>query len=471
MTLWDRRFAKRRPDPRLEAFQASSREDRFLWSAEIRASRAYARALRRAGALTAKELARILAGLAAVKTRIAGGEDLSPYEDIHSAVELMLTDEIGEAGKKLHNGRSRNEQVVVDERLYLKAEIPRLVRLIRGCQRTVIVLAEKHSGAVMPAYTHLQPAQCVLFSHYLMSAFWPLERAKSRLGDALKRIDVLPLGVGALAGSTVPIDRRELAGSLGFGDVSQNSMDTVSDRSFILETLFVLALLLLDLSRIAEDLVIYSSREFGYLMPDDALTTSSSLMPQKKNPDIYELIRAAAGRSFGHVSHLYITAKGLPSTYNKDLQGDKAPLRQGIEEAAQVLGVLRIALAKVRPDRRAMAQRIDPALFATDLADYLAGRGVPFREAHGVVAGIVRAGEDRGLSLDQWTAADLREFHPRFGEDAKAVFSADHSIRLKRTSGSTHPDQVRAQIDLAKRLIGRPPRKRRGPGTRSPKIR
>jgi argininosuccinate lyase len=448
MTLWDRRFAKRRSDPRLDAFLSSIHEDRFLWPAEIGASRAYAGALRRAG-----EHARIRAGLATVKARIEGGEDLGRFEDIHSAVELMLTEEIGEAGKKLHTGRSRNEQVVVDERLFLKTEVPRLVRLLRECQRTVVRLAERHPGVIMPAYTHLQPAQCVLFSHYVMSAFWPLERAKSRLLDALERIDVLPLGVGALAGSTVPIDRKALAKSLGFAGVSQNSMDTVSDRGFILETLFVLALLLLDLSRIAEDLVVFSSREFGYLVLDDAVATSSSLMPQKKNPDVYELIRAAAGRLFGQVAHLYVTAKGLPSTYNKDLQDDKVPLRQGIEEAARVLEVFRIALSKIRPDRRAMAKKIEPALFATDLADYLARRGVPFREAHGAVAEVVRVSEERRKPIDRWTASELRKFHPRIGEDAKAVFSADHSIGLKRTSGSTHPDQVKAQVKEAKRLI------------------
>jgi argininosuccinate lyase len=313
----------------------------------------------------------------------------------------------------------------------------------------------------MPAYTHLQQAQCVLFSHYIMSFFWPLERAKSRLRDALKRIDVLPLGAGALAGSTIPIDRDRLAKSLGFGAVSENSLDTVSDRSFILETLFVLAMLMLDLSRFAEDLIIFSSREFGFLVLDDAVATSSSLMPQKKNPDIYELIRAAAGRLFGHVSRLFITAKGLPSTYNKDLQDDKAPLRQGIEEAARVLDVFRIALEKIKLDPGEIARKLDPSLFATDLADYLTGLGLPFREAHGVVGEIIRTSEKRRKPLDRWTPDEFRHFHPRIGDDVVKIFDAAHSVRLKRTRGSTHPDQVKAQIQVAKGLVGPLGRKRR----------
>jgi len=456
MTLWSRRFEGRPSDPRLDAFQASLYEDRFLWPAEISASAAYAEALGRADILTAEELSRIHSGLTAVRARLECGEDISSFEDIHSAVELMLTQEIGEAGKKLHTGRSRNEQVVTDERLYLKDEVQRLIQLLKECQRAVIELAERHPDIVMPGYTHLQPAQCVLFAHYVMSAFWPLERAKARLRDALGRIDVLPLGVGALAGSTVPIDRDELARALDFAAVSENSMDAVADRSFILETLFVLALLLLDLSRFAEDLIIFSSREFGFLVLDDALATSSSLMPQKKNPDVYELLRASVGRMFGHVSHLFIAAKGLPSTYNKDLQEDKLPLRQGIEEAGRVLEVFRIVLAKIHPDRTAMENRIEAFLFATDLADYLTGLGLPFREAHGVAAEIVRASEERGRPLDRWTADEFRQFHPGAGQDILKVFDADHSVRLKRTRGSTHPDQVKAQIDTAKGLVDRP---------------
>jgi len=452
MKVWERRFEGRRADPLLESFNASIREDRFLWRAEVTASGAYARALRRGGALTAGELKAIASGLAAVKKRIEAGEDLGAYEDIHSAVELMLIEEVGEPGKKLHTGRSRNEQVATDERLYLKEQIPRLTEALRKCQKAVVALARKYPGLVMPGYTHLQQAQLVLFSHYILSIFWPLERAKARLGDALRRVDVLPLGSGALAGTTAPVDRRQLARDLGFAAVSENSMDAVADRSFILETLSALAICLLDLSRFAEVFVIFSSREFGFLILDDSIATSSSLMPQKKNPDFFELVRAAAGRLFGHYGRLFVTAKGLPSTYDKDLQDDKVPLRHGIEDAARVLEVFRLALERVRPNPAEIERKSDPGLFATDLADYLTEKGVPFREAHGLVGEIVRWAEKRGKPLDRLTPEDLRSFHPGIGEDVRSVFDASRSVARKQTIGSTHPARVRAQLRKAERL-------------------
>jgi argininosuccinate lyase len=453
--VWDRRFAGRREDPRLEAFNASIREDAFLAGAEVAASQAYARALRRAGVLSAGEASAVSRGLARVKKRIEAGEDLGACEDIHSAVELLLIEETGEAGKKLHTGRSRNEQVATDERLYLKAEIPAMLDRLRACQRALIALAEKYPDVVMPGYTHLQQAQLVLFSHYVMSFFWPLERAKSRLHDALSRIDVLPLGSGALAGATVPIDRAALARSLGFAAVSENSLDAVADRSFILETLSALALLLLDLGRFAEDAVVFASREFGFLILDDAITTSSSLMPQKRNPDFFELIRAGAGRLFGHFSRLFVTAKGLPSSYNKDLQDDKVPLRAGIEDAARALEVFEIALKNIRPDRETIARRSEPFLYATDLVDHLTAKGVPFREAHGVVGTVVRYAEKLGRPLDRLTPREFRRFHPLFGDDVLEVFDPARSVRLKKTSGSTHPDRVKAQIARAKALCAK----------------
>jgi argininosuccinate lyase len=454
MKVWDRRFAGRREDPRLEAFNASIGEDAFLAGAEIAASKAYAAALRRAGVLTAREAARIASGLSKVERKIAGGEDLRAYEDIHSAVELLLIGEIGEAGKKLHTGRSRNEQVATDERLFLKGEVPKILDAIRACQRALIGLAETYPDVVLPGYTHLQQAQYVLFSHDIMSHVWPLERAKSRLKDALVRIDVLPLGSGALAGTTAPLDRAFLAGALGFAAVSDNSLDAVADRGFILETLSTLALILLDLGRAAEDFIIFASREFGYLVLDDAIATSSSLMPQKKNPDIFELVRAGAGRLFGHYSRLFVTAKGLPSTYNKDLQDDKAPLRLGVEDALRTLGVFEIALRNIRPDPEAIARKSEPLLFATDLADYLTARGVPFREAHGAVGALVRSAENEGRALTALTTRDFQAFHPLFGADVRRVFDPARSVRRKKGAGSTHPARVKDQIRRAKALCG-----------------
>jgi len=452
--VWGSRLAGRREDPRLEAFNASIGEDAFLAGAEIAASKAYAAALGRAGALGAKEAARLAAGLGRVGKKIAAGADLSAYEDIHSAVELLLVDEIGETGKKLHTGRSRNEQVATDERLFLKEAIPRILDGIRAGQRALVALAERHPDVILPGYTHLQPAQVVLFSHAILAHFWPLERAKARLREALARIDVLPLGSGALAGTTAPVDRGYLARTLGFAAVSENSLDAVSDRTFILETLSALSLLLLDLGRAAEDIIVFASREFGFLVLDDAVATSSSLMPQKKNPDIFELVRAGAGRLFGHYARLFVTVKGLPSTYNKDLQDDKAPLRLGVEDALRTLEAFALAAGGIRPDPAAIAGRIEPLLFATDLADYLTARGVPFREAHAAVGALVRTAESEGRPLSALTLREFRAAHPFFGDDVRHVFDPARSIRRKRGPGSTHPARVREQLRKAKALCG-----------------
>ena len=439
----------------LEAFNASIEKDRFLYGAEIKASQAYALALRKAALLTMEEWRRIEKGLKAVKKRIENGENLGRFEDIHSAVELILVEEIGDAAKKLHTGRSRNEQVVTDERIYLKENIPRIIDVLKRIQRSLIRMAETHPDVIMPGYTHMQQAQYVLFSHYVMSLFWPLERAKSRLRETLARMDTLTLGVGAFAGSTAAIDRDDLKKLLGFASVAENSMDAVSDRGFIIETLFVLSLLLLDLSRYAEDFVIFSTREFGYLVIDDRIATSSSLMPQKKNPDFFELIRAGSGRLFGYLTQLFITVKGLPSTYNKDLQEDKAPLRKGVEDSIQVLEVFDLVLKHIKPDLRHIQAHYDSFLCATDLADYLVDKGVPFREAHGIIGKLVRHAENKGVGLNELKFEEFQRFHLRFGSDVFEVFDPAHSIRQKKTSGSTHPQRVREQIRMAKKKMSR----------------
>jgi len=453
MKVWDKRFRSREANPLLEAFNASILDDRFLFTEEVDASKAYARALHRASFLTQDELDKIESGLDTVQENIESGEDLCPFEDIHSAVELLLMKKIGDKGKKLHTGRSRNEQVVTDERLYLKRKMPDILERIREVQRTIIRLAEENPDVVMPGYTHLQQGQCVLFSHYIMALFWPLERAKSRLRESLVRTDVLPLGVGALAGSTIPLDRDFLREVLGFQSISENSMDTVSDRSFILETLFVLALLWLDLSRFAEDVVLFTSQEFGYLEMDDSICTSSSLMPQKKNPDIFELIRAGVGRFFGYVSQLFTVMKGLPSTYNKDLQEDKIPLRRGIEETLEMLQVFHTALKAIRPVRDRMREKLNPSLFATDLVDYLTEKGVAFRDAHGMIGEIVRFAERNHKQLSDVSLEEFQTFSPLFKKDVTLLFDPMRSTMKKKTVGSTHPEFVRRQIEKAKRLV------------------
>jgi len=452
-TVWESRFAGRETVSILERFNASIAADAFLLGAELRASSAYARALYSAGLLTKKELASILGGLAAVEERGRDPETLGRFEDVHSAVELLLVEEIGEAGKKLHTGRSRNEQVSTDERLFLKEEIPALIGAAAAVQKSLLDLAEQNPDVVMPGYTHLQRGQPILFAHYILSFFWAVERGKARLRDALGRADVLPLGSGALAGSTVPLDREELRKLLGFAAVSENSLDAVGDRSFVLETLFALALLLLDLSRLAEDFVLFATEEFGLLDLDPALATSSSLMPQKKNPDIFELLRAAPGRSFGHLSQLMFVLKGLPSSYNKDLQEDKGPLKKGIEDARSTLAAAAAALERVRPNPERTRAAITANMFATDLADFLTEKGVAFRDAHAAAAKAVRTAEKKGVGLDSLAGEAWAAIHPHFLEIPPNFFDPQSSIRRKKTAGSTHPDEVQAQIEKARALL------------------
>ncbi len=453
-TVWAKRFGPGERVRLFDAFNASIEEDRFLAGAEVSASTAYARGLHRAGVLSDGELKAILEGLDAVGKRIEGGEDLSRFEDIHGAVELLLIDEVGDAGKKIHTGRSRNEQVATDERIYLKAKLQDAIRLIEGIQRALVLAAEADFSVVMPGYTHLQRGQVVLYSHYLMSFFWPLERGKSRVKEAWRRTDVLPLGSGALAGSSVALDREYLRDLLGFADVSENSIDAVSDRSYILDALFALLVVLLDLGRLAADIVTFTSSEFGFLELDDSLATSSSLMPQKKNPDIFELVRAAPARLFGYIGQLLFLVKGLPSSYNKDLQEDKKPLREGLEFSLEVLDVVRLALPGVKPVPRRMRQAIDASLYTTDLVDYLVAKGVPFREAHGLLGELVRTAQLQGRALEDMEAKELAAFHPALGADLRSLFDPDISTRGKKTAGSTHPDRVREEIEKAKSILG-----------------
>lgn len=451
--VWAGRLPGRRSIPEVEAFQASIGDDRALFREEIAASCAYARALARADVLTETELARILTGLDAVQAEIAAGLDLSGFEDIHSAVEILFTRRIGAAGGKLHSGRSRNEQVVVIEKLYLKRRLPEVIALVRGVQRHIVALAAAHPRVVMPAYTHLQQAQPVLFSHYVLALFWALQRGAERLRQALDRLDESPLGVGALAGCFLPLDRRFLARELGFARVSANSIDTVSDRGYILDTLFALALILLDLSRYAEDFVVFSSREFGFLELDDATTTSSSLMPQKRNPDVFELVRAKAGSVYGALTALFVTLKGVPGGYSKDLQQDKRPLLQGVEEAAGVLRVFALALEGVRPCARRMAAAMDEGMCATELVEALMRRGMAFREAYTLVAAAVHAAGQRGKSLSTLSAAALRRLLPLSVAEVREALQPRRALRGKRTEGSTAPRRVRQQLRRAERLL------------------
>ncbi len=453
MKVWERRIGCGFNESVVEAFNASISEDWFLWKEEIEVSLAYAQGLGKAGIISSVELSIIETGLQRVEKRIKEGENLSRFEDIHSAIEFMLIEETGPTGQKLATGRSRNELVVTVEKLYLKNKVPAIIESLRRLQTIIVEKAEKYEGIIMPGYTHLRPAQYLLFSHYLLSHFWPIERTKSRLRDAGKRFDQLPLGSGALAGSTVPLDREFLRVRLGFSSVTENSLDAVSDRSFILETLFILALLLLELSRIAEDLVIFSSEEFGLIEFEPGLETSSSLMPQKRNPDVLELVRASCGRLFGFVNGLFVVLKGLPFAYNKDMQEDKIPLHQGVETVLQVLNVFELILKKIKPGRRLQKLRIEAYLIATDLVDYLVARGIPFREAHGIVGEVVKYAEAKAQPLDSLSLAEFQRFSSQFDSEVYKLFNPFLSVKNKKTTGSTNPERVKEQIKRAKEYL------------------
>jgi argininosuccinate lyase len=374
-------------------------------------------------------------------------------EDIHTAVERRLTELVGPVAGKLHTGRSRNDQVATDLRLHLLSEIGRMRRLVRELGQAIVQKSEEHLGVIMPGHTHLQQAQPVLFSHWLMSHFWRLQRDAERLDDLARRVAVMPLGAGALAGTPFEIDRHALASELGFSGVSQNSIDAVSDRDFVVEFLAWAAILQVHLSSLAEDLIIWSSHEYRYVRLAEAYSTGSSLMPQKCNPDSLELLRGKSGRVTGHLAALLITLKGLPSAYNKDLQEDKEGLFDAIETLSLALPVAAGAIRTLQIDPARMRDALDDGMLATDLADYLVRRGVPFRESHHLVGQAVRRAEELGSDLRGLDLAEFQAIHPAFGEDVVDVFDFARSVAAHRAEGGTAPEAVRVQIRRAKELL------------------
>jgi len=452
--LWGGRFGKATAEL-MERFNASIGFDRKLLEMDIAGSLVHARALERAGVLTSEELARISEGLEQVRAEFsASGHAFSAgLEDIHMAVEHRLTALIGPVGGKLHTGRSRNDQVNLDERLYLRTGIALIQGRLRQLQGVLADSAEAHLEVILPGYTHLQQAQPILFGHYALALFWMLERDHGRLGDTWKRADLLPLGAGALAGSAYPVDRQFMARELGFSGVTPNSLDTVSDRDFLLEAMAALSILMMHLSRFCEDLILWSSQEFGFVELADAFSTGSSMMPQKKNPDSLELVRGKTGRVYGDLFALLTTMKGLPLTYAKDMQEDKEPLFDAFESVQDCLEVFAGAWAtmQLRPAR--MEAAVDDAALATDLADYLARRGVPFREAHHAVGRLVRFALEAGRPLRGLTLEELRSHSPAFEKDALGLLDLRHSLSLRNIEGGTGPQAVRDQLAQARAAL------------------
>ena len=448
MPLWDGRFQEG-PDALVLRLSESITYDRRLYPFDIQGSLAHARMLVKQGIIPQEDGERIRQGLLQIQEELDKGEFVfhTELEDIHMNIESRLTQLAGPAGARLHTGRSRNDQIATDERLYLRHVVDQLRQELRAFQKALHTLASQNREAIMPGFTHLQHAQPILFPHHLLAYVEMVERDRERLADARHRINRLPLGAGALAGSTLPLDREFVARELGFEAVLQNSMDAVADRDATLEFLADLAIVAMHLSRLAEDIILWFSQEFAFIEIGDAFTTGSSLMPQKKNPDMAELTRGKTGRVYGALMGLLTTMKGLPLTYNRDLQEDKEGLFDAVDTVSLVLRTLTAMLAtvKIRAPRMAQAAS-DPALMATDLAEALVRQGIPFREAHHQVGRFVAACQKRGLTLAQADLSLMRESIPSATEEFLSLFDPRHSTEARNLLGGTAPAQVEAQL-------------------------
>lgn len=440
----------------VEAFTASIGFDHRLYRQDIAGSQAHARMLARQGILSESESEAIIAGLARIEQRIAAGafEWAVPLEDVHMNIEAALTAEIGDPGKRLHTGRSRNDQVATDMRLWLREEVDHLSSAVRALQRVLVDVAEREAATILPGFTHLQAAQPVTFGHHMMAWYEMLERDFQRLRDARRRINVMPLGAAALAGTTYPIDRDYTAELLGFDRPAANSLDAVSDRDFVIEFSAAGALLAMHLSRFAEELIIWTSAQFGFITLSDAFCTGSSIMPQKKNPDVPELLRGKSARVFGHLMALLTLMKAQPLAYNKDNQEDKEPVFDIVETLRGGLKVFTDMMATLVCDRNRMrAAALQGFTTATDLADYLVRRGVPFRDAHEIVGRAVALGVERGCDLADLSLDELRRFSPAITEDVFSILTLEGSVAARDHFGGTAPSQVRAAISRARAAL------------------
>lgn len=447
--MWHGRFSQD-PSARLRAYGESVSFDRRLALHDIAGSKAHANALRKAGILNDAELEAIASGLDTIAAEIRAGEFVwrEDLEDVHMNIEAALTAKIGAAGAKLHTARSRNDQVALDLRLWLRDETAALIASARLLQSALLGLAERSRGAIMPGYTHLQRAQPVPAAHHLLAYVEMFERDAGRLADAARRAEAMPLGSGALAGSTLALDRAGVAAELGFSRVSQNSMDAVADRDFACEFLAACAIAGMHLSRLCEDTVLWASSEFGFLRLSDAHTTGSSLMPQKKNPDIAELARGKTGRLYGNLLSLLTTLKGLPLAYNRDMQEDKEPVFDSADTLGASLEILAEMFGAAEWDTARMeAAAGDALLVATDLADHLVLRGLPFRAAHEAVGKLVALAAARGITLRELTDDDLLAASPMFEPGALKILDARRSLDARTAEGAPSPARVSARLD------------------------
>ncbi|MCP9470131.1 MAG: argininosuccinate lyase [Nitrospira sp.] len=452
---WAGRF-RERTHPLVESFTASLATDRRLYAHDIQGSIAHCKTLQKAGVLSAQETRAIARGLEQVKQELDQGRfRFTPQdEDIHMAIERRLIELIGPLGGKLHTGRSRNDQVALDVRLYLREQIDRLIEQCTEFERTLVAKAKANVAVPMPGYTHLQRAQPVLFAHHLLAYVEMIERDKGRLRDARTRLDVMPLGSGALAGTNYPVDRSYTAKLLGFPAVTANSLDAVSDRDFAIEVASALSIMMMHLSRLSEELVVWASQEFQFVDLPDAFCTGSSMMPQKKNPDVPELVRGKTGRVYGHLINLLVMLKALPLSYNRDLQEDKPALFDAVETAASCLRVMTELMGRLSVNREGMEKAVSTSgLLATELADYLVERGVPFREAHEMTGHIVLAALEQGRELTDFSLEELRTFSDQIDERVFSRLTVLSAIDRKRQIGGTARQQVNRRLKELERLL------------------
>src|SRR5262245_6583545 len=456
MRTWGGRFTEQ-PDAAFERFNRSFEFDQRLIFEDIEGSLAYASALEKIGVLSAEELRQIGKGLVEIKRRVEKDPSWlnnQKHEDVHSFVETQLFELIGDSAFKLHTGRSRNDQVALDTRLFLKRAIVGIQVQTKGMIRGLLSQARSHLDVVIPGYTHLRKAQPILFSHYLMAYCEMFQRDYDRLEDCFRRTDCMPLGSGALAGNGFPIDREALRKELGFAQITRNSLDAVSDRDYLVEFLLAASLILVHLSRLAEDFIIYSSTEFGFLELSETVTTGSSIMPQKKNPDSLELVRGKSGRVFGHLMSLLTLLKGLPLAYNKDLQEDKEALFDTVDTLSDCLQVTQTVVTTLAVNKARTEQSVgSDFLDATDLADYLVRKGIPFRKAHELVGKVVLYCEARTISLRDLSLPEFQSFSALIEEDVFSALSVESSLQSRSVTGGTARSQVVEAIEDAEKRL------------------
>ena len=451
--LWGGRFAGG-PAPELEAVNRSIGTDIRLWPFDVRLSQAWASALGSAGVLSDADVIAIRTGLDRVGKRIGAGEQPLPSdEDVHTFVDRLLHEEAGEPAGRLHTGRSRNDQVATGTRLWTMNALTQIDALVRDVQRAIVDQADAQLDALMPAYTHLQRAQPVSVAHWMLAHFWALSRDRTRLAAARRAAAVLPLGSGAIAGSAFAVPREQLQRELGFESISPNSIDAVGDRDFIADALYALTLVGTHLSRVAEDLILFGSSEFGFVRFGDAYSTGSSMMPQKRNPDALELARGSSARMLGDLTAILVTLKGLPSGYNKDLQEDKRNLFDAVDGMSLLLPAVAGSIATLTFDRPRMRAAVSGAMMATDLADYLVRKRVTFREAHGAVGRLVREAEEKNIDLAALPFSSFTAAHASFGSDVLNELKPETSLGHREIPGGTGLSAVRSQLEAARALL------------------